>query len=254
MSRKRKKHDEHVDEGWLLPYSDLMTLLLALFIVLFATSSTDENKMKQMSKVFREMFTGATGILEYNAPTDLAKVEDAPILSEEEMVQQAKDYLESQSKEEMESLESLKKQIDKYISDQHLESELSTSLTENGLLITIQDHALFDSGSATVKKSSVKLAKEISKLLVTDPVREVYISGHTDNVPISTNEFKSNWELSSIRAVNFLKIVLENKKHSPANFSAAGNGEYKPISSNKTAKGKEKNRRVEILMLPNTVK
>lgn len=254
MSRKHKNHEEHVDEGWLLPYSDLMTLLLALFIVLFATSSTDENKLKQMSEVFREMFTGATGILEYNAPADTEQVKNAPVLSENELKEQVEEYIEDSNKKEMENLEDIKKEIDKYIEQKNLGLELSTDLTDKGLMITIQDKALFDSGSADVKKNALPLAREISELLITDPVREVYISGHTDNVPISTEEFKSNWELSAIRAINFLKIVLENKKHDPKNFTASGSGEYNPIADNKTDAGKAKNRRVEILILPNKEK
>lgn len=98
----------------------------------------------------------------------------------------------------------------------------------------------------------MKIAKEISDLLVIDPPRNIIISGHTDNVPIHTAKFESNWELSVMRAVNFMKIILENDKLDPRWFSAKGYGEYKPVASNATKEGRAKNRRVEILILPRT--
>jgi chemotaxis protein MotB len=109
---------------------------------------------------------------------------------------------------------------------------------------------LFDSGIAEVRPSDRQLAKEISQLLMETP-KNIIISGHTDNVPIRNSRFESNWDLSVMRAVNFMKVLLENKKLNPALFSAKGYGEYKPIASNSTESGRLKNRRVEILIVPN---
>ncbi|MDI3412396.1 OmpA family protein [Bacillus sonorensis] len=90
----------------------------------------------------------------------------------------------------------------------------------------------------------------MSDLLVLNPPRNIVISGHTDNVPIRNSQFKSNWHLSVMRAVNFMGLLIENPKLDAKVFSAKGYGEYKPIASNKTEEGRRKNRRVEILILP----
>ncbi len=111
---------------------------------------------------------------------------------------------------------------------------------------------LFDSGQAVVRKESEKVSLEVASLLVMNPPRNIIISGHTDNIPIRNKQFESNWELSVFRAVNFMKLLLENTALNPADFSAKGFGEFKPVESNKTSEGRAKNRRVEVLILPRT--
>ncbi|KSU84152.1 flagellar motor protein MotB [Fictibacillus enclensis] len=249
--RKRKKHDDHVDESWLVPYSDMLTLLLALFIVLFAMSEVDASKFKQMASAFNDEFTGGTGMMEEQAP--ISSPETDPLPDKEKLVQlslQEKERMEK-AKKELESLQEVKKHIDNFIEDKDLSKSLQTKLTENGLLITILDNALFDSGSAEVKPESVGIGKDLSKLLVTNPPRNIIIAGHTDNVPIKNAQYTSNWELSAMRAINFMQILRTNPNLSPKTLSASGYGEYRPRASNKTAEGRAKNRRVEVLVLPN---
>jgi chemotaxis protein MotB len=96
------------------------------------------------------------------------------------------------------------------------------------------------------------MASEIAELLIMDPPRNIIISGHTDNVPIRNSNFESNWELSVMRAVNFMKIILKNDQLDPKWFSAKGFGEFQPVAGNNTKEGRAKNRRVEILILPRT--
>ncbi|WP_026677086.1 flagellar motor protein MotB [Fictibacillus gelatini] len=250
MAKKKKKKDDHIDESWLIPYADLLTLLLALFIVLFAMSEIDASKFKQMASAFRNQFNGGTGIMEEQAPVP----PETPSIPEKEkndhLTKEDHERLEK-AKKELESLQRLQEKLDHFISDNHLNKSLQTELTENGLLITILNNALFDSGSATVKPGSVKLAKKLSKLLVTHPARNIVIAGHTDNVPIKTSQYPSNWELSAMRAVNFMRILIENPELPPKSVSASGYGEYHPKASNQTEDGRAKNRRVEVLILPN---
>ena len=125
-------------------------------------------------------------------------------------------------------------------------------MTEEGLLVTIEDNVLFESGVGEVREKDKKIAKEIAALLVMDPPRSIVISGHTDNIPIKNNEYDSNWDLSVMRAVSFMKVLLENDKLEPEWFSAKGYGEFKPVAANDTAAGRAKNRRVEILIMPRT--
>lgn len=126
-------------------------------------------------------------------------------------------------------LEALKKKVDNYIQEKKYEDKFSTSLTSEGLLITINDSVLFQSGSADVRKDDKKTAKELAALLEMELPRSVIISGHTDNVPIKNSEFQSNWELSVMRAVNFMKVLLEDEKLDPRLFSAKGFGEFQPM-------------------------
>ncbi|UII56506.1 flagellar motor protein MotB [Cytobacillus spongiae] len=258
MSRRKKKehHEEHVDESWLIPYADLLTLLLALFIVLFSMSSVDAKKFQAMSEVFNEAFTSGTGIFDYPSPmpqNQMDSVEEAED-EEEKQEEQTEEKLDQEAKIKIDQqeLKTIQQKVNSYIQKNNLKNQLDTSLTGEGLLVTIRDNVLFQSGSADVRKEDLKIAKEISELLVMDPVRNIIISGHTDNVPISNARYESNWELSVMRAVNFMKIVLQNKDLDPRWFSAKGFGEFQPAASNGTKEGRAQNRRVEILILPLT--
>ncbi|MFC5712949.1 flagellar motor protein MotB [Thalassorhabdus alkalitolerans] len=239
--RKQKQHsDEHVDESWLIPYADMLTLLLALFIVLFAASEIESEKFQEIAQVFQSEFTGGEGILD-NEPTP----QELPVSSSDTQDK------ESDGLPELRELESLEQEINQYIVSRNLENMLETNLTEEGLLLTLLDNVFFDTGSANVKLEGAEVAREISELLYTEPTHEVVVSGHTDDRPISTSEFQSNWELSVIRAVNFMSLLLENDKLDPLQFSAKGFGEHRPIAENDSPENKAKNRRVEVLILPN---
>lgn len=245
--RRKKKNENHFDETWLIPYADLLTLLLALFIVLFGMSSIDAQKFRQLAISMNANLTGGTSILEF--PSPLPEGGESH-LQEKELKNINQDDQKQEQKQEQEQLSDIQQKVNAYIDSKQLNNKLKTSLSDEGLLITIVDDILFDSGKAEVRKKDQKLAREISDLLVMNPPRYVVISGHTDNVPIKNSQFDSNWHLSVMRAVNFLSILLENEKLNPQLFSAKGYGEYKPIASNNTEEGRQKNRRVEILILP----
>ncbi|MDW0117827.1 flagellar motor protein MotB [Sporosarcina thermotolerans] len=242
MSRKRKKKrdDGHVDESWLLPYSDLLTLLLALFIVLFASSSVDERKLSRMSSVFSEIFDGGTGAMQNTSPTPVPSYNTKGIQGNANPA-----YLEDQQ-----TLEEIRSSLDDYIAVNELENQFQTKLTEEGLLVTIRDSILFESGKATIKAEYTNLAKDIGNLLKFEKPRQIVVTGHTDNVPINNAEFPSNWELSMMRALNFLKVLIDTNNLDPQLFSVKGYGENKPVASNDTAEGRSKNRRVEVLIQP----
>ncbi|MGG0657309.1 flagellar motor protein MotB [Rummeliibacillus pycnus] len=238
-TKRRKKHDEEMSEAWLLPYSDLLTLLLALFIVLFATSSVDAQKLAQLSAAFNAVFEGGSGVMDNPSPVDPT---DPKTISNSKNSA----YVEDQK-----SLSKIKGKVDDFIAVNELEKQFETKLTDEGLLVTIRDSVLFDPGKADVKEEHKATAKELSKLLVFEPKRNVVITGYTDNVPERNGEFSSNWELSVMRAVNFLTLIVDNNpKLDSSYFSAKGYGENKPIASNDTAENRAKNRRVEVLIQP----
>ncbi len=240
--RKPAEHQEdHADETWLIPYSDLLTLLLALFIVLFASSQVDQLKFQQMAQSFNSAFSGGTSILNNEA----AIVEQPTVTPPNDQLS------EENRKQAMESIQlnDVKKKLDEYIRNNNLGGDLQTSLTEDGLVVRIQDTALFTSGRADMRPDSRRWGDVIAKMLSTLS-QAVIISGHTDNVPINTAQFPSNWDLSSKRALNFMKFLLsENPDLKPERFSAIGYGEYRPVMENTTSEGRAKNRRVEILIL-----
>jgi len=236
---KKKKHDEHIDESWLVPYADILTLLLAVFIILFASSSVDQEKLERMSAVFSQVFDGGTSFLEQPAPVP------TPNADSDQTPQQNSAYLKDQQE-----LAEIKDSVDNFIAVNEMEGQFATEMTDEGLLVTIRDSILFDPGQATVKPEYVPIAKELSTMLESDPARNIVITGHTDNVPAGPN-FSSNFELSVLRATNFLNLLIEsNDQLDPTRFSAKGNGEYRAIAPNDTAEGRAKNRRVEVLIQP----
>ena len=247
-----------MDESWLIPYADILTLLLALFIVLFASSEVDSKKFEALAKSLNSAMQGGTGLLEEEAvvePIDdagqIPKIGDAEQTAENQKNQpQEEDSNEMTPEQDEKELGELQETIEGYIKEKGLSPRLQTELTEQGLLVTITEGVLFQSGTAEVVGESKKIATELSNLLVSDPPRQIVIEGHTDNHPIHTATYPSNWELSSARAINFMKVLLENEKLDPTKFSATGYGEFQPVDTNATAEGRAKNRRVEVLILP----
>jgi chemotaxis protein MotB len=245
MARRKpaEHHEEHADETWLIPYSDLLTLLLALFIVLFATASVDAQKLEQMAQSFNAAFNGSPSILDKQA-----SITEMQSGVPSQSGPSASDANKEQAMESVQ-LNEVKKKLDNYIQNNNLTGDLQTSLTVDGLVIRIQDTALFTSGRADMRPESRRWAHVIAAMLGTLS-QSVVVSGHTDNVPINTAEFPSNWDLSSKRALNFMKFLLaEDLQLQPERFSAIGFGEYRPVAVNTDTDGRAKNRRVEVLIL-----
>ncbi len=239
---KKKKHDEHIDESWLVPYADILTLLLAVFIILFASSSVDQEKLDKMSAVFSQVFDGGTSFLEQPSPvqTPDAQNDETP-----QQTQQNSAYLKDQQE-----LAEIKDSVDNFIAVNEMEGQFATEMTDEGLLVTIRDSILFDPGKATIKPEYIPTIQELAAVLVSDPARNIVITGHTDNVPVGPN-FSSNLELSLMRASNFyLELTASNAQLDSKKFSAKGYGEDQAIAPNDTAEGRAKNRRVEVLIQP----
>lgn len=248
MRRKRKKAEYKMDDSWLLPYADLLTLLLALFIVLFSMSNLDAQKYEELAKVFKSEFTHGTSILE-----DGSSSQETPIDfdSNDDDIAEEDEVIESDHQRELQQLQELQEGINHYIIESNLLDIIETSLTDEGLLITIVNDISFDSGKAIVKEEGKKIAEEVSEFLITDPPHQVVVSGHADDRPMHNHEFASNWELSVTRAINFMALLLKNESLDPTRFSAKGFGEHKPIVPNTSEENMAKNRRVEVLILPN---
>ncbi|AHF09958.1 MULTISPECIES: flagellar motor protein MotB [Dehalobacter] len=235
MSKKKQHHEEHVDESWLLPYSDLLTLLLALFIVMFAISQVDKVKLQQLSESFKEIFAGGASFLEKESDQ---VVELEPSSSEND----------SASALEQDKMADIKKQLEKEIYESGYYNNVKVNLDKEGLQIVIQDVMLFASGDAEILDAFSPLLLQIGKML-NDMDNDIKVVGHTDDRPIHTEKFRSNWELSAIRAINVMNFLVDQGGMNPERFSVQGYGQYSPISDNTIEEGRAENRRVEIFLL-----
>ncbi len=249
MSNKRKKNkNEKIDDSWLLPYADMLTLLLALFIVLFAMSEVDVRKFERLAYIFQSEFMSGSGVID-DGETIISEEtsEDIEAGKEDEEV----DEITDEGLQEYEKLLAMQERIEEYIALNSLTDTLGTKLTGEGLLITVRTDITFDTGSAKVKPQGEEIAKEIANLLQTDSPHEIVVNGHADDRPMHNEEFASNWELSAMRAIQFLYLLLDYSDIDEKWFSARGYGEFQPIVPNTSEENRAINRRVEVLILPN---
>lgn len=250
MSRKKKqKHgEEEGGEAWLLPYSDLMTLLLAVFIVLFAVSKMDSAKAEEMATSFSDsMISGGSGILSGEGTSIVPGYSDEETAQEDSEISQ-EELEEFLGKYELDNLEELESKLEVLFKNEEMTSAVSTNIDSRGLVISLNNAILFDPGSADIKIDNegtlFKVAETINSL-----DNYIRIEGHTDNLPISTAVYPSNWELSAARATSVVRLFIEKCNVSPEKVVAVGYGEYRPIADNATKEGRSKNRRIDIIVL-----
>ena len=157
-------------------------------------------------------------------------------------------------KEEARALADAKRILEKRLKKEIGEEKVRLELAERGLVITFVAEVLFDSGKAKLKKGAHSALNKVASVLVKElGGRNIGIEGHTDNKPIKYSGWKSNWELSTARATSVLHYLLDNKRVNPGLISATGYGKYRPIASNDTPEGQQKNRRVEIVVMPKQI-
>jgi chemotaxis protein MotB len=255
MSRKHKKHEKEPNhERWLVSYADFVTLLFAVFVALYAMSQTDKNKMDALVASLRESF----GYVKTGASSEKMNVVESTDLRTIPSIRQqvltpgirnpgstpAKGYTHASLKDFRE----IKAAIDTNLQKYGAEKKVSVDITNRGLVVTLKEAGFFDSGEAEVKPESLPLLEMVAGSLAnySNPIR---IEGNTDNVPIRTGRFRSNWELSTARATNIIHYLIENYHIPPQKISAVGYGEFRPVADNSTSAGRTKNRRVDIVLL-----
>lgn len=214
---------------WVVSYADFTTILLALFVFLFALSNNDNIKIKDFKESIKKEFKNEKVINELST-SNINNIDNT--------VNQAtvKDSL----------FELVKTNLGN-------DNKIEVIENEKGITLRLKDTLLFDSGSADIKENSISTISNIANFLTTID-NPVIIEGHTDSIPIKNSIYATNWELSSARAINIIKYLTENYQLSPKRLSAVGYGEYAPIYDNTTNKGREKNRRVDIIILENKIK
>jgi chemotaxis protein MotB len=272
MSRRRHGrrrgggHEEGNNERWLLTYADMITLLMALFMVLFSISSVNISKFKTLQLALKAAFSGniLPGGKAIAQPGATANSSHAPSSADVQAIAQltvqGSPELQSSSNsettiqraaraaKEQSTFKQLKRQLDAYSSSHGFGSQVQTSVQQQGLVIRVlTDRLLFPSGSASLIAQADPLLEEISGLLNVDRAPPIAVEGNTDNVPISGGAFPSNWELSTARASTVVRFLIATGV-SPPRLSASGYANLRPIASNTTPEGRARNRRVEIVL------
>lgn len=240
MARKKKDDSGGLTGNeWLGTYSDCVTLLLTFFVLLYSMSSVDAEKVQSISKAF-SLMSGQAGdtFLEY----DLYEGSQ-PIIGGEGKSEEILDTNEGES-------QTMYKDVKDFLDENELNSIVSISEDERGVILKVKDNILFESGKATLIENSQEILNKINALISTLP-NSIIIEGHTDNVPISNSNYPSNWELSTQRAVNVVRYFVEKNNQNPSRFSAAGYGEFKPDVENNSDENRARNRRVNILIVAN---
>ena len=251
----RKKHPEHANhERWLVSYADFITLLFAFFVVLFASSQSDKAKQKKVSAAITAAFS-QMAIFEPHSPTPpleqtTGAADSTPTPLQLPMTAAGAGDAPHQPAA-ADSPELLRNRIEQIIQKQIAAGlmhpgDLTLHPNSDGLVLSLQEGAFFDSASAEFRPAAIPALELISTSLPPTPIR---IEGHTDNLPIHSTLFASNWELSGARASAITRFLLEHSHANPAQLSVAGYAEYHPIASNATPEGRARNRRVDIVFL-----
>ena len=244
VPRSRVTHDR-----WLVSYADFITLLFGFFVVLYAFARADQKKQMQIPVAIDAAFK-ALGLFADATRTPArssspAGGKDQPaipmnIVMGEDVMSPAK---------VKEDLEAIRRDLMQRLSDQVAQHTVAIQMGRDGLVISLREAGFFDSGSATPRAETTRTLRQVAAALGRTPY-DLRIEGHTDNVPIHTAEFDSNWELSSARATRIARTLLDLHAIPADRLSAAGYAEFHPVDSNATPHGRANNRRVDLVVLP----
>ena len=224
--RRRPREQQGGSASWMLTYGDMMTLLLTFFVLLFAFSSIDEGRFSAIISAFQGYF----GIM------DMSRIDGDPVILPFDPSELAREQM-------LNLYEQLTSLIEATgIDGVHLEQQ------ERGLIIRFAEQVFFDLGEATLKPEALDILSAVAEFLrdLPNPLR---VEGHTDNWPIRTARFPSNWELSVHRATNVVRYLINEEGFDPQKLSAVGYAEYRPIRPNDTAEDRAMNRRVDIVIM-----
>lgn len=229
--RKKKEHKELETAGmmrWLLTYADMITLMLALFIILFAMSTISRVKVQSFAK---SVSGGFNNVWSVNQPPSGGANGSA-------------------SFEASSAIPAIQKELEKYVKENHLENQVQVrEEAHRGLVVTLlSDKSFYDSGSAELRPQTVKILAGLAPIIRKGNT-QIAVEGFTDNVPISTYKYPTNWELSAARAVGVARYFVERGGVTPSRISATGYGEFRPRNANKTPAERQANRRVDIVLI-----
>jgi len=228
----RRAEDAPAHDRWLLSYADFVTLLLAVFLALFAYSRMQKQGIHAMSSGIRAGFE-ELGLAASEKPEVAA---DAPAAKAEPAKPLPIDTTE------------LKAQLEGVLGDAIGKHEIVVQQTSEGLIISLRDFGFFNSGEAELLPGAAEELRRASQVLIEHKL-EVRVEGHSDDQPIHTEQFRSNWELSTARAMSVLRVLIDDAGFPPEKTSIAGYGPYRPVADDATAEGRRMNRRVDLVIV-----
>src|SRR6202521_4219900 len=261
MSRRRRRPHGHSNhERWLVSYADFITLLFAFFVVLYASSQVDKKKVGKLAfaiqAAFQEMgvFQGSTTAMPIDVANPISFGTTQSINSTERTASLG--WIASHPDASLDpglevgDLAELQTEMETALASEIKRKEIAMHREPDGLVISLREAGFFESGSAQMKSTSQAAFDRIAGMLRERDYR-LRIEGHTDNVPIHNSQFPSNWELSTSRATEIVRLLIVREGFGPARLSAAGYAEYYPVATNLTTEGRAMNRRVDIVILGN---
>lgn len=237
----RKKHEEvepENSERWTLTYLDMITLLFVLFVVLYSMANVNINKFKALASSMSIAF-GSGGGGGKNMLTNYSGNSIQP---------QSNSFVNIRDNNQFKSMV---KMIKEYAAKQGISKKVDAKITERGLVVNLADSILFQSGSAELSPKAQEILDRLADILFATK-KQIRVEGHTDNVPIHTARYMSNWQLSTDRATNVIIYWISKYPDQAVNLSAAGYGQFKPMVSNDTPEGRTLNRRVDMVILRET--
>ena len=237
--RRNLKNEVRKTSGWLTTFNDLVTLMMVFFVLLFTMSTIDTRKMQN----FQYALQSGLGIMEAGNKVSISVKKTQPINDMSHIMTQAEGEQDKQGSSQLDG-----KLADQIRQLKEADLDIQITHTHQGTRLSFEDQVLFDFGRATINPAGFVFLDKIADALAKIQYA-VRVEGHTDNVPIQTRRFPSNWELSVARAVSVVKYFAEVSNIDPRRLSAVGYGESRPVAANDTLPNRAKNRRVEILLL-----
>ena len=235
----------------MVSYADFITLLFAVFVTLYAMGQTDKVRAQKVIESLRESFGVSTsGSFSKPSLLELGANLPKPVMMPQHFPAGGADEAATGglARSDLNILLELKKNLREYLLSQNVRNKVHVEVTSRGLVVSLEARGFFERGSAAIKPAARPLLDHIAEVLAkyTNPIR---IEGFTDDRPINTPEFPSNWALSTARALSVLDFLVSKHRFLPQNLSVAGYGPYRPIADNTTDKGRRTNRRVDIVLL-----
>jgi len=235
-------------DRWLVSYADFITLLFGFFVVLYAFSKADQKKQAQVPEAidtaFRSLGIFSETSRKFGNRSNTTST-DKPAIPMN--IVMGEDVLAPEKVKN--DLEHIQREMSQMLSNQVAHHSVSIMMGRDGLVIRLREAGFFSSGSATPRPEALGTLRQIAASLGKTNY-DLRIEGHTDNIPIHTSEFDSNWELSAARATHIARIFVEQQTIPPDRLSAAGYAEFHPVASNDTDDGRAENRRVDLVVLP----
>ena len=258
MSRKKRRTEHANHERWLVSYADFITLMFAFFVVMFSSSQVDKRRVGKLALAMQVAFEKLGIFDSSNTKLPLSTTQPMPFSEtqtiENAALREALDRLSSSPQATpsggpgASGLKELRSEIEKALAPQIKLNEVAIEARHDGLVLSLREVGFFASGSATLRADAMPAFAKLAAVLLSRPFI-LRIEGHTDNVPIHSPDFASNWQLSTARATNMIELFITRFGFSPERLSAGGYAEFHPVATNDTPVGRALNRRVDIVIL-----